>query len=94
MIKKSKNRLNIDNLLISFDLHSLLCISEQIYNNRIKPKINGIVLDTKCTQIGLHHKCTDGFCIIDNIKYVNDEDNLLIETGFNIFILFNYLMYF
>jgi hypothetical protein len=38
----------------------------------------------------VHEKCFDGLCFI-NAQYVTDEDTMLIQTGFNIFIIFMYI---
>ena len=67
------------------DLDKLLYIAKEIYVQRIDPKQNNIILDKICTEEGEHQSCNNMFCVYN---YTTDEDSLLIETGFNIFIFF------
>jgi hypothetical protein len=66
-------------------------IMQDIFEARIIPKRENITLDKICTEDETdpeHCLCSNFFC---ERNYRNDEDNLLIETGFNIFIYFLYM---
>ncbi|CAD8052984.1 unnamed protein product [Paramecium sonneborni] len=73
-------------VLDTVNLTILMRISRSIYQDRIKPKQRNIILDNICdeSKTGKHQYCTNNLCYFG---LRTDEDNLLIQTGFNIFII-------
>ncbi|TNV75003.1 hypothetical protein FGO68_gene1012 [Halteria grandinella] len=73
-------------ILDTVQISRLLKIAKCIYDERIKPKNRNIVLDNLCDEqkTGIHRFCTNSLC---HFGLRSDEDNMLIQTGFSIFII-------
>lgn len=66
---------------------------KKMYETRIKGKKNNIILEVNCNHHELDHsdhpyKCNDRAC---ELGLCTQEDELIVKTGFNIFIFFSYL---
>ncbi|EGR30317.1 hypothetical protein IMG5_135140 [Ichthyophthirius multifiliis] len=81
-------------ILEQIDLNQQISLLKQIYDERIKPKKRQIILEDECyhdqKQVYKNNKiyCNERYC---QYGKVIDEDKLIIEIGFNIFIIFSYL---
>ncbi|CAD8151578.1 unnamed protein product [Paramecium octaurelia] len=77
---------SLEFILKTVDITILIRIAKSIYEERIKPKQRNIVLDNICdeSETGNHRHCTNSLC---HFGLRTDEDNMLIQTGFNIFII-------
>ncbi|CAD8173112.1 unnamed protein product [Paramecium octaurelia] len=75
---------SLEFILKTVDISILIRICKSIYEERIKPKQKNIVLDNICdeSETGIHRYCTNSLC---HFGLRTDEDNMLIQTGFNIF---------
>ncbi|CAD8133367.1 unnamed protein product [Paramecium octaurelia] len=73
-------------ILETVNITILMRISRSIYQDRIKPKQRNIILDNICdeSKTGQHQYCSNNLC---HFGLRTDEDNLLMQTGFNIFII-------
>ncbi|CAD8135704.1 unnamed protein product [Paramecium pentaurelia] len=73
-------------ILETVNITILMRISRSIYQDRIKPKQRNIILDNICdeSKTSQHKYCSNNLC---HFGLRTDEDNLLIQTGFNIFII-------
>ncbi|KAM3134788.1 hypothetical protein pb186bvf_013113 [Paramecium bursaria] len=67
-----------------FDIPSQIGMAKRIYEQRISQKLENIRLDQICTQTDKHAKCLDWNC---ELKFRTDEDDVLIQLGFSVFII-------
>ncbi|CAD8087418.1 unnamed protein product [Paramecium sonneborni] len=77
---------SLEFILNTVNITNLIRIAKSIYEERIQPKQRNIVLDNICdeSETGIHQNCTNSLC---HFGLRTDEDNMLIQTGFNIFII-------
>ncbi|CAD8139457.1 unnamed protein product [Paramecium pentaurelia] len=80
------NKKSLKFIIETVNITILMRISRSIYQDRIKPKQRNIILDNICdeSKTGQHQYCSNNLC---HFGLRTDEDNLLIQTGFNIFII-------